>query len=128
MKNLSVILILSIIMFLGGCGSSQLSDKYSEQVLKESTEEIISYLNNENFEAIVDRTQENLKNQLTVEVLQEAWSNFDDIGEYDSISKMVFQEKDNIATVIALAKYSNRDIQYTISYNTEMELVGFYLK
>ena len=50
------------------------------------------------------------------------------LGQYEEISKVAFTEKDGNATVIAIAKYTENKVQFTVSFNESMELIGIYIK
>lgn len=127
-KIYNIFLVMLGLMLITGCGASKLSDKYDDEKLTTSAEEIIINLNNEKYDDIIAIMDETLKNQLSKEKLEEAWSNFKKLGEYESISKIIFREKDGYAVVVAIAEYEEGKIQFTLSYNEDMELAGIYLK
>ncbi|MEG0799531.1 MAG: DUF3887 domain-containing protein, partial [Bacilli bacterium] len=102
---------------------------FKEEELKSSVEEIIDDFNNEKYEDIVLRGSEEIQAQLTADQLEQAWNTVGiDLGAYKELSKVAYTEKDDIATVIAIAKYENKKIQFTISYDKDMNLCGIYMK
>lgn len=113
---------------LGGCGAKKLSSAYSEDKLKAASEEIINDLNNEKYDDVVAKLNKDLKKGLPASKLKEVWSNFKNLGKYDSISKMVFQEEKDCVVVVSIAKYEKGKVQFTLSFNKNMELVGIYMK
>lgn len=128
-KLINVILTVLCFTLLAGCGTGKLSEKYSEEVLKSEAEGIIEDFNNNEYAEIIDKGDDNLQSQLTADQLKGVWEQVSPkLGAYEGVSKIVFAEKDGIATVVALAKYENSKIQFTISFNEEMKLVGIYLK
>lgn len=127
-KIYKIFLVILGLMFITGCGASKLSDKYDEEKLKTSAEEIIINLDNEKYDDIIAIMDGTLKEQLPKEKLEEAWSNFKKLGSYKSISKIVCREKDGYAVVVAIVEYEEGKIQFTLAYNEDMELSGFYLK
>ncbi|KGM92786.1 hypothetical protein ADU90_07195 [Clostridium botulinum] len=116
------------ITVLGGCGAKKLSDNYSEDKLKVASEKVIDNLNKEKFDDVIGIMDKSIKSQITVDKLKEVMESFKKLGKFDSISKMIFQEKKGIATVVSIAKYENGNIQFTLSYNKNMQLCGLYLK
>lgn len=129
MRRLSkLLLIILCITMLGGCGAKKLSGAYSEDKLKAASEEIITDLNNGKYDDVVAKSNSNLKEKVPSSKLEEVWSNFKNYGKYDSISKIAFQEKDNYAVVVAVAKYEKGNIKFTLSFNENIELVGIYMK
>ena len=69
-KFLMMMLCLSL---LTGCGAASLSDKYDEEKLKSSVEEIIIDFNEGKYEDIVSMGSDELKKALTAEKLKEVW-------------------------------------------------------
>lgn len=122
-----IILILCIAMF-GGCGAKKLSSNYSEDKLKIQSEQIISDLSSEKYDNVIKNFDSNLKEKLSKDKLKEAWGNFKKMGKYNSVSKIVFQEKDNNAIVIVTAKYENGKIIFRFSFNKDMKLNGVFMK
>ncbi|MFL0249389.1 DUF3887 domain-containing protein [Clostridium neuense] len=133
MKKLFKFLAIALcIMMLGGCGAAKLSSNYSEAKLKAATEKVIDNLNNGKYDDIAGEMDEKVKAKMSAasisSSIKKAWTNLGSIGKYHSISKIVFQEKDGIAIVVAVAKYDNRNVQLTLSYNKNMKLEGIYIK
>ncbi|OVE66729.1 hypothetical protein CCS79_17270 [Clostridium diolis] len=130
MKNL--IKVISIILFaimFTGCGASNLSSDFSKDKLKSSAEIVIDNLNNKKYDDIIKTGSADLKGKLTAEQLKEVWSNINDkLGNFDSISKEEFTGKGDNAIVIIIAKYEKGNIQFTISYNKNMEMTGINIK
>lgn len=129
MKKLSKFMaIILCIMMIGGCGAKKLSSAYSEDKLKIASEEIISNLDNEKYDDVVAKFDSVLKDKLPASKLKEAWGNFKNLGKYDSISNIAFQEKNNNAVVVATAKYEKGKIIFTLSFNKDMKLNGIFMR
>lgn len=129
MKNLSKILLMFLcLVSLVGCGAPKLSANYSEEKLKAAAEEIISKFNEEKYDDVAAKLKADLRKDLPASKLKEVWSNYKNIGKYDSLSKIAFQEKNDYAVVVAIAKYEKRKVQFTLSFNKDMEMVGIYIK
>ncbi|MDF2672335.1 MAG: hypothetical protein K0R09_600 [Clostridiales bacterium] len=127
-KTCKFVLMLLCFAVLSGCGAAKLSDNYSEDTLRSSAEEVIKNLESGKYEEIEGIMDENLKTKVSAEKLEEVWSGYKKLGKYDSISKIIFQEKDGYAVVVAVGKFEEGKVQFTLSYNTDMKLVGFFLK
>lgn len=132
MKKLSKVLLIALcitcIMVLGGCGAKKLSSTYSEKKLKAASEEIISDLSNEKYDDVEAKLNADLKKDLSSSKLKDVWVNFKGLGKYNSITKISFQEQKGYAVVIAIAKFEKGNVQFTLSFNKDMELVGLYMK
>jgi PBP1b-binding outer membrane lipoprotein LpoB len=127
-KLIKILLIVISIVLLGGCGAKKLSDNYSEDKLKAAAEAVINSLNNEKYDEIEAMISEDLKKQLTADKIKEVWNSLKSRGKYESISKIIFQEKKDYVVVVTVAKYEKGNIQFTLSFNKDMKLVGIYLK
>lgn len=109
------------------CGAKKLSDKYNEDTLKKASEEIIANLNDGNYDEIMNKSTDQMKN--VQEKVKEGWEEIsENLGEYKSISKMIFQEKDNKAIVTIVAKYEKKDVQFTLAFDEDMKLSGIFMK
>ncbi|WP_373898689.1 DUF3887 domain-containing protein [Haloimpatiens sp. FM7315] len=131
MKRFSkvIMMILCVAMiFSCGCGAKKLSASYSEDKLKTASEEIIKDLNDEKYEEVTDKLSKDIKDKLPASKLEEVWDKYKEMGDYQSISKIAFQEKDNYAVVVAVAKFKEGKVIFTLSYNKDMELVGIFIK
>lgn len=127
-KIYKMLLMLLCFVILSGCGASKLSDNYSEDAIKTSAEEVISNLDSGKYEEIETTMSDELKKAITADKLEEVWAGFKKLGKYDSISKIVFQEKNDYAIAVVIGKFENGKVQFTLSYNKDMKLVGFFLK
>lgn len=128
-KIMKIILMVLCGAMLVGCGVSKLSDKYSEDTLKKEVEIIIENFNEGQYEEIILKGDEVLQSKLTADALKQAWESVSPkLGSYEEISKIAFQEKDGVAVVVAIAKYENSKVQFTMSFNEDMKLVGIFMK
>jgi len=127
-KLIKIISTILVIMMFAGCGASKLSSDFSQEKLKSSVETVIDNLNNEKYDDIVKNGSQDLKSKLTAEQLKNSWSNMKDkVGDFDSISKEVFTDRDGNATVIVAAKYEKGNVQFTVSYNKSTEIIGIHM-
>lgn len=115
-------------IILSGCASSKLSDDFAEDDVKKATEEVISYINNEDSEAILEMSNAEMKDALTDEVLQEVYSSINESGKFEKIEDISISGKEEIAVAVAKTKYENNKIIYTVSFNKEMKIAGLFYK
>lgn len=126
MKKFICVLFLSL--FVCGC-SAKLDENYDEATLKEKATEVIQYLNEGNYESITAMGDSKMSTPELADKLEEAWETSGKaFGTFQEIDSFDFVGKDGIATVIALANYQNNKVQFTISFNSNMELCGLYFK
>lgn len=127
-KLISVICIIGMAFGLIACGS-KLNSEFDEAKLKASAEEVLRNLNSKEYEKITAKVAEDTKDKLSPDVLSGAWEHiYEKLGDYDSISKEVVSGKDNTASVVIVAKYENSKMQLSVNYNTDMEIIGLFIK
>lgn len=124
------------VLLLTGCQSGRkLSDKFDEAQVKAQAETLLGYLNEEKFEEFAGVSMiQDVKGSLTAEnmsaIMEQVAAERGAFVEYKGISVIGQQDaqgQDN-AVVVAVAKYENQTITYTVSYNENMEMNGFHLK
>lgn len=136
-RKFSLILMTCILMvsLLAGCSGGKLSDKFDEATVKSEAERLITCFFNEDYKGIIDAFPEELQSQTT----EEDWKTVKDTyasqqGAFKSFSKEVLSSQHDDATdtdtafIIVIAECENADIQFTLSFNEEMELTNFFLK
>ena len=61
--------------------------------------------------------------------IKEVWEPMaKDLGKFDSYDKEAVVGNGDQATVVIIAKFENGNVKFTISYNKDMKLTGFYIK
>lgn len=130
MKKLKLLLIMALgCIGLVGCSSSKLSEVFNEEKLKTTSQEIIQMLYNEEYDKIEEQMSQELKDAGATQQIKDAWSTVSGkLGAFDSYEKEAVVGKENNATVVTISKFENGKIQFTISYNEDMKLIGFYIK
>ena len=135
-KILSIMLTLSLVIgLIAGCSTPKLSEKFDEKNVKSSAENAIKLLNDGEYEKFcTDLPREDLKAVFTVDVLKNAVAqvmpNAGAFVEFSSESIIGQKDKDGNESAVAVivAKYENKKVTYTISFDENMKLIGFYLK
>lgn len=137
MKKIFSILLTLVLIFtlFAGCSSPKLSDKFDEDNIKTTAENSIKLLNEGDYEKFcTDLPREDLKTSFTVDVMKNAIAqvmpNAGAFVEFSSESVVGQKDKDGNESAVAVivAKYENQKVTYTISFDEEMKLIGFYLK
>lgn len=126
MKKL--LLVFCVLLGVTGCGQA-LNESFDKEILKEETITIVENLNDENYDAIVSIVNDDLKDILSSPVIQKAWEPvYERLGEYQDKSSCTIKANGDNATVILISDYVNGKLQVTATYNTDMELIGLYIK
>ena len=128
-----IILVLSLVL-LTACTSPSLSEDFDEDEVKRAAEEVISYINNEDGENLLEISTVAVKNALTDEVLEEIFEAISEGGEFLEIEEIsVGGSKDKnteeeYAVAVAKAKYEHKIFTYTLSFTKQMKLAGIFYK
>ncbi|WP_055069901.1 DUF3887 domain-containing protein [Clostridium massiliamazoniense] len=130
MKNICKVLVVMLLgTILVSCGVEELSDNFNEGTLREAVENIVDELNNQKYEEIVVDGIEEVKGEKNVNAIKETWEKVTkNLGKYEKIEKMVFQEKDDLAIVISVLKFEKGKVQLTTTFNKENKLAGIFMK
>ncbi len=130
MKKLKLFFVLMFACIaLVGCSTNKLSDAYDEKELKTESENIIQMLCDEDYDKIVGKFGNKLADALTSSKLKEVWEPMaKKLGDFESFEKEAIVGKDNQATVVTVTKFKNGKSQFTITYDEDMKVTGFYIK
>ena len=116
---------------LSGC-AAKLPEGFDEAEVKAAAENVIDLLNKSDSEGLTELMSDDMKALLTDDVQSQIFALVKDSGAFQEISdlKMTGATENGItfAAVVAQAKYANREITYTISFDKDMKLAGLYLK
>ncbi|MEI7885062.1 MAG: DUF3887 domain-containing protein [Clostridia bacterium] len=126
----------ALVIFLIGCSANKLAESFDEKQVKLAAETAIQELNAGNYQDFTDKlVREDVRAALSAEVLENASKQIlGDAGEFEAYLKEDVAgardkaTKEDYAVVTIAAKYANKIITYTISFDLELEIVGFYLK
>lgn len=130
---LIIILIFSFTLLVA-CKSTKLSEDFDEAEVKKATEQVITYINNKDSEALLEISTVAVKNAFTPEVLDQVFEAIGEGGAFEEIEDIsVGQDKDKateeeFAVAIAKAKYEHKNFIYTISFTKQMKLAGLFYK
>lgn len=133
LSKLSILLL--IIITFTACSSKSLPDNFDAEKVKASAENVITLFSNEEYDKITnDYTREDLKAALTPDVLSNAKAqimpNAGSLVKFTNTSLVAQKDKsgnDFVAAIIAV-KYENQTVTYTISFDENNKITGFYLK
>ena len=117
-------------------GSRKLSDKFDEAEVKAAAEEVIEILNEGDVDTLVDEKWNTVmksmvgKDVLTGEILPIV----EELGAFEAFDKEAVtgsRDKDTeqeFAVAVVKVKYEKRKAQFTISFDEDMKVGGFYIK
>lgn len=128
----------TVILMMGmfaGCGSTKLAESFDEQNITDTAEGVLDLLNAGDYEGVTAAFSEELQEALSAEKLEESVKNIlQEAGtfqEYESstvIGQKNRQTGEDNAVAIIVAKYENKKLTYTVSFDPEMAINGLYVK
>lgn len=134
MRKLKAIIILFLTaLLLTGCGG-KLSDKFDEKEVSAEAEEIVSLVNEGDFETLRREKLGAALAEMTDELEKGAEQVINPVGDFKEIQAITVtgtKDKDTgteYAVAVVLAQHADGKVQYTISFDTAMKCVGFYMK
>lgn len=136
MSKMMVCVCVLIGLLFGCAGSQRLSDNFDEAEVKAAAESVIEILNSGEVELLVDEQWNAvMKGAADVEMLKsEIVPIVEELGEFEGFDKeAVTGSKDpdteqEFAVAVIKAKYEKRKAQFTISFDEDMKVAGFFIK
>lgn len=132
-RTLFILLVFSIT--LAACTSAKLADIYDEKIVTERAKEVVEMINSQDYDQVNAEIRDDLQDQLTTNQLKDAiGARLVDAGafiEYQSITALGQKSKtsgENYATVVLVGKYEKSTVVFTISMDSNLDIVGLYVK
>lgn len=126
-KFVAILLSASFLTFLVACGGEKVDDETASQYINEA-EEIILLVNEGKYGEVTDAFADELKAELTEDELREIEPVMNESGDFEAFDKSSVEKDDGYYTVVISGKYTEDDRIFTISFNEDEELVGFFVK
>lgn len=130
-----IMIIIGMTAILSGCAGAKLSDSFKKDKVEKSSKQVIKDLNDKKYDSVVHMFPEDLQKDLTAEKLELAVNKtYGEAGsfvEYKNIAIIGQKLKntgEDTAIAIVVAKYKKKNVTFTISFNTDMKLIGLYMK
>lgn len=140
MKTRRIGIMMGIFMLAGilaGCGGNQkLSDKFDEGEVKEAAREVIEILNDGDVDTLVDEKWNTvMKSMVSKELLKdEVLPIIKELGAFEEFDREAVtgsRDRDteqDFAVAVVKVKYEKRKAQFTISFDEDMKVGGFFVK
>lgn len=132
--GLMSLLLVVLLFVLSACGDSKLPSEFDQKKVEESAANVVDMVNSQDTKGIQEISNEEMKQAMTDNVLSQVFDTVKGFGEYREISKIDLtgikdkSTNKSIAVAVLKAKYTDKNVIYTISFDTDMKLAGLYLK
>lgn len=131
--SVTICLLLAMTVFTG-C-SKKISDAFDEAAVTEAAQGVVGLMNAEDYAAITGMVREDLREALSEDVLASAAEQIlSGAGAFDSFGKTAVAGDNDKTTgeeyaiAVVQAKHLEKTITYTIAFDVDMQIVGFYIK
>jgi hypothetical protein len=136
MKLIRILFILLVFSItLSACNSVKLADIYDENIVIERAKEVVEMINSQDYDKVNAEIRDDLQDQLTSNKLNDAiGAKLVEAGafiEYPSITTLGQKSKtsgEDYATVVLVGKYEKSTIVFTITMDSNLDIVGLYVK
>ena len=136
MKLIRILFILFIFSItLSACTSAKLADIYDENTVTERAKAVVEMINAQDYEKVNAEIRDDLQDQLTANKLKDViGAKLVEAGafiEYPSISTFGQKSKtsgEDYATVVLVGKYEKSNVVFTITMDSNLDIVGLYVK
>lgn len=136
MKRIRILFILlAFSIALSACSSSKLADIYDETIVTERAKEVVELINSQDYEKVNAEIRDDLQDQLTSTQLKDALGAKLVVAgpfiEYQSTATLGQKSKtsgEDYATVVLVGKYEKSILVFTISMDSNLDIVGLYVK
>lgn len=110
------------------------STVFDEEEVRTAAEEIITLYSDDDYEAVVAYMTDDMKAVLNAPTLQLSKSQLvtEEFGELQSFGQMYLSEAKQGSKLFAMVQvsvsYTNTSVVYTLTFDADMKLAGFYVK
>lgn len=131
---LAIVLAISSIFIFASCSGSPLPEGVDEEAVISSAKEIVTQISNREYEMVVEKLDDQMKQTLDADGMQEAFgANLDRLGKLESFQSEAAaggtsSEIGDYSTVALVCKYENGKAVYTISIDLDGKICGLYMK
>lgn len=130
-----IMIVVGMAALLCGCASTKLSASFNKDDVEASAKQVIKYLNDKDYDSVTKMFQKDLQKQLSADNLEAAVNKtygeagaFKEFKNIAILGQKVKSTGEDAALVIVVAKYEKQKVTFTISFNTDMKLIGLYMK
>jgi len=136
MKRLIFLVVAVALMFgLAGCSEYKLKEPFDAEVMESMAAEVIDCVNAQDYEAVYGMFSAEMKETLSPEYLEETlqpvmeqFPPFTKVNKYAVASEYDEETEQDMGVIMAACSYGRKKVRFNLSFNTDMELIGLYVK
>jgi hypothetical protein len=130
-KKMSVLIVAAVFLTLAAGCAGKVPDGYDKDRLTQRAKEVVETINTLDYNAVILELRQDLQSQITPESLSDAWdANLSALGafkDYKNIAYTSTNRQHRLCGCRAHCRMKTIAI-YTLSFDSDYELVGLYMK
>lgn len=137
MKKLGAVLVLllGMVMTVTGCVPSKISDSFNKEEVESKSKEVVQLLIDGKDEDVYNMLRQDVRETVTAEEIKAAYDKicgedgaFKEFEDITLIGQKYKETGEDIGVAIIETKFEKGENVFTISFDTDMKLIGLYLK
>jgi len=136
MKKFAACGFLLLLLLSAGCAFSlSLPEGFDKSEVESRAQEVVGIINGQDYDAVVALLRSDLQGQVTAAQLKEAWEGkLSELGSFLEVTNISLlgqkdqNTKEDYATAVLVCKYENGTATFTLSFDSDLALVGLYMK
>ena len=124
-----------MLLTLTACGAQQLPEQFEEDAVREAAQQAIGFFNEQDYQSILDMSSAEFQAILTVEEFAAQCDPYlEKCGAFEEIAKTIVLGNVETETqaayggVVMVGSYEEGTIQFTITFDEDMQLVQFVIR
>lgn len=126
MKKLAIVWF-GMVLLLSACGKGSVDDQIADTLI-EKAEKVVMLLNEERFDELRTMLDGAMKEELTVELLQETADIVKESGSFSNFETGSVRKQEQYFVTTLPVEYSEDRRVFTITFNEQQQVAGFFVK
>lgn len=124
---------LVILLVATGCSAGKLADSFDGAAVEAKAKNVVETLNLGDYAAVVGMLRQDLQDDLPEDKIKAAVEQvYGKAGAFESFDKVILAgqkaEGKEIAVAVVQAKYQDKKVTFTLSFDQDLNLIGLFMK
>lgn len=125
--------VLVIAFVATGCSAGKLAESFDAAAVEAKAKTVIETLNKGDYTAVVGMLRQDLQDDLPEDKIKAAVDQvYGNAGTFESFDKVILAgqkaEGKDIAVAVIQAKYQEKKVTFTLSFDQDLNLIGLFMK
>lgn len=128
MKRIMLCLGMCLMLLATGCSSSDKEIKYDEKKVVAHAQEIVKLVNEDQYGEILENGAEEMKKINEEDFKKSVEEYVQPAGDFKKFKEHEIVVQDGLIVIGIIGEYEKKDIQFTISFDEQDKIAGFFVK